>query len=65
LVDNERTLHVGLLEDNSVIQVTQKSIFHIKGDNLKKKAKWDAGLQSKIVRACSNNRQLAVSLEGG
>lgn len=32
LTDNERTLHVGILEDNSYVQVTPKSIIHIKGD---------------------------------
>jgi splicing factor 3B subunit 3 len=45
--------------------VTPKSIIHVKGDQTsRKKAKWEAG-QSKILRACSNTRQLAISLEGG
>ncbi len=56
LVDNERTLHVGIFEDNSYVQVTPKSIIHIKGDvSSRKKAKWDSG-QGKILRACSNSR---------
>ena len=56
LADNERTLHVGLLEDNSYVQVTPKSIIHIKGDfAARKRAKWESG-QGKIVHACSNSR---------
>ena len=67
LVDNERTLHVGVLEDNSYIQVTPKSIIHVKGGEQggnRKKAKWDSG-QGKILKACSNARQVAISIEGG
>lgn len=56
LVDNERTLHASLLEDNSFIQVTPKSIIHIKGDpSNRRKAKWESG-QGKILRVCSNSR---------
>ena len=41
LADNERTLHIGILEDNSYVQVTPKSIIHIKGDaTSRKRAKW-------------------------
>jgi hypothetical protein len=44
MVDNERTLHVGILEDNSYVQVTPRSIIHIKGDPTnRKRAKWDSG----------------------
>ncbi len=65
LADNERTLHVGILEDNSYVQVTPKSIIHIKGDaGNRKKAKWESG-QGKILRACSNTRQVAITIEGG
>lgn len=64
LSDNERTLHIGILEDNSYVQVTPKSIIHIKGDQAnRKRAKWDSA--GKILRACSNSRQVAISIEGG
>jgi splicing factor 3B subunit 3 len=56
LADNERTLHVGILEDNSYVQVTPKSIIHIKGDATnRKRAKWESG-KGKILKACSNTR---------
>ena len=53
---NERTLHVGLLEDNSFVQVTAGSIIHIRGDvDNRKKTKWDSG-KGKIMNACSNTK---------
>ena len=56
LADNEQTLHVGILEDHSSIQVTQRSIIHITGEQgNRKKAKWDSGT-GKILKACSNSR---------
>ena len=56
LVDNERTLHVGILEDNSYVQVTPKSVIHIKGDvGNRKRAKWETS-HGKIIKACSNSR---------
>lgn len=62
---NERTLHVGILEDNSYIQVTPTSIIHIKGDiNNRKRTKWESG-KGKIMKACTNQRQVAISIEGG
>jgi splicing factor 3B subunit 3 len=65
LADGERTLHVGIMEDNSYVQVTPKSIIHIKGDaSNRKRAKWDSG-QGKILKCCSNSRQVAISIEGG
>jgi hypothetical protein len=65
LADNERTLHVGILEDNSYVQITPKSIIHIKGDQAnRKRAKWEAS-HGKIAKACSNARQVAIAIEGG
>jgi|LauGreDrversion4_2_1035121.scaffolds.fasta_scaffold33373_3 splicing factor 3B subunit 3 len=56
LADNERTLHVGVLEDNSYVQVTPKSIIHIKGDaGNRKRAKWETS-HGKIIKACSNSK---------
>jgi splicing factor 3B subunit 3 len=65
LADNERTLHVGILEDNSYVQVTPKSIIHIKGEpGNRKRAKWEAS-HGKIIKACSNSRQVAIAIDGG
>jgi splicing factor 3B subunit 3 len=65
LADNERTLHVGIFEDNSYVQITPKSVIHIKGDaGNRKRAKWDTS-HGKIVKACSNSRQVAIAIEGG
>lgn len=65
LAADERTLHVGILEDHSYVQVTPKSIIHIKGEPAnRKRAKWESS-QGKILRACSNSRQVAISIEGG
>lgn len=65
MTDNESTLHVGILQDNSYVQITPKSIIHIKGDpNNRKRAKWDSE-KGKILKACSNQRQVVISIQGG
>ncbi len=53
------SLHVGLLEDNSFIQVYPKGIIQIKAD--KKKNKYES--DSKILCACSNSRQIVLALQ--
>ncbi|CDW71789.1 splicing factor 3b subunit 3 [Stylonychia lemnae] len=65
LTDEESTLHVGILQDNSYVQITPKSIIHIKGDpSNRKRAKWDSE-KGKIIKACSNQRQVVISIQGG
>ena len=57
----QSTLHVGLLEDGSMIQVCANRIRHIKANG--KIVMWQTN--GMIMHATSNERQLAVSLQGG
>ncbi len=57
----QQTLHVGLLDDGSMIQVCSNKIRHIRPNG--KIVMWQtAGM---ITHATSNERQLVVSLQGG
>jgi len=64
LYGNERTLLAAIMEDNSMIQVTEEGIIHIRSGDAKKRTKWESG-KGKILKACSNMRQVAISIEGG
>ena len=62
---NESTLHTNLLSGDVFIQVTPKSLIQIKGEGEKRKRnQWESD-QGKIVMACSNERQVAIYIEGG
>lgn len=53
------SLHVGLLADNSYIQIFPNGIIHIKSE--KKKSLYQT--TSKILAACSNKKQIALALQ--
>jgi len=53
------SLHVGLMEDSTFIQVYPNGIIHIKSD--KKRNLYQTN--SKILCACSNSRQIVVALQ--
>jgi splicing factor 3B subunit 3 len=56
---NKLTLHVGLLEDNTIIQIIPTGILHIDKD--KKARLYET--KSRVLSACSNYRQIVVALE--
>jgi splicing factor 3B subunit 3 len=57
-----KTLHVGRLRDNSLIQITPNGFRHIrKGDN--KNIKIDKG--GNVLKGITNNSQIALALTGG
>jgi splicing factor 3B subunit 3 len=55
------TIHVGLMEDGSMIQVCKNKILHIRKSG--KIVMWQT--TGTIIQASSNERQLVVSLRGG
>ena len=55
------TLHVGLLEDDAIIQVMPTGIRHIRKD--KRVNQWNT--DGRIVKATSNPRQVVIALAGG
>lgn len=57
------TLHVGILEDNAIVQVTPTAIRHIRKD--KRVNQWQVNNAPKIVRAASNPKQIVIALAGG
>ena len=64
-VTNEQTLHAEILDGDIFIQVTRKSLIQIqgRGEN-RKKTKWDSD-KGRILKACSNSRQVIIYIEGG
>lgn len=61
LDSTKSTIHVGLLEDDSIIQVFHSGIRHIRKD--KRINQWNT--DGKIVRATCNTRQVVIALQGG
>jgi len=59
---NEPTIHVGLMEDGTYLQVTQTSIVHVRNHVSKslKNTKWSCDPGRKILSACSNSRQVVI-----
>ena len=55
------TIHVGLLEDDAMIQVFSSGIRHIRKD--KRINQWNT--EGKVIKATSNARQVVVALAGG
>ena len=53
------SLHVGLMEDGTFIQIYPNGIIHIKSDKKRNLYK----TTSKILCACSNSRQIVVALQ--
>jgi len=61
-LDTQRsTIHVGLLEDDAMIQVFSSGIRHIRKD--KRINQWNT--EGKVIKATSNARQVVVALAGG
>ena len=62
---NEPTIHVGLMEDGTYLQVTQTSIVHVRNHVSKslKNTKWSCDPGRKILSACSNSRQVVIQVE--
>lgn len=61
----EPTLHAGLMEDGSYVQVTPTSIVHIRQHVAAslKNTKWSCDPKRKIFQACSNQRQVILQIE--
>ena len=53
---NEATLHAGLMDDGSYIQVTPTNIVHVRSHlgSQFKNTKWQCDKGRKIIAACSN-----------
>ncbi|EGR33979.1 splicing factor subunit 130kda, putative [Ichthyophthirius multifiliis] len=58
---NKQTIHANLLEDNAIIQVMPDGFRHIRVDKRVQQLK----TEGKIVKAVSNQKQIAISLQGG
>lgn len=55
------SLHVGRLEDNSLVQVFPSGFRHIKQDKTAKTMKFEG----KIVKGITRGRQMVIALAGG
>ena len=64
--DAAPTLAVALLADDSMLQVHPLGMRHIKGTGAGRRiAEWRSPGKRAIVRACCNERQVALALSGG
>jgi splicing factor 3B subunit 3 len=63
LASNAATLRVQLLADDSLLQVTPAGLRHVRPD--RRVNEWRAPGKRRVVRAASNERQVALALEGG
>lgn len=61
-LDSSRpSVHVGLMDDSSIVQVISNGIRHIK----KNQTAHNILVEGKVIKACNNTRQLALGLAGG
>mmetsp|Transcript_5527 Transcript_5527/g.9417 ORF Transcript_5527/g.9417 Transcript_5527/m.9417 type:complete len:232 (-) Transcript_5527:1602-2297(-) len=61
----EPTIHVSVMEDGSYVQVTETVIIHVRShlEGSPKNTKWQCDPGRKITMACSNSRQLAITVD--
>lgn len=62
-VKGEPTIHAGVMEDGSYIQITESSIIHVRSHLGVPNTKWQSDPGRKIVSACSNSRQVMIQVE--